>query len=173
MYRKIYKTIHGSWACIQPPFSAYRAQLTVKPSAPFERAENSGLEKILRFTSTLHLYMISAFEEHGNTYTSRSPYIPSHSIPLQFRFPLSRAPIAVNIMTLAGTTLVHTYSMSKNHGHVLFRMLQFKVHVLVCKSKTVWPMSLSCRVLFFHSMSIVHSIFHCPCIFMLYNLFSF
>jgi hypothetical protein len=32
------KIIHGNRAYIIPPFSAYRTQLTGKPSAPFERA---------------------------------------------------------------------------------------------------------------------------------------
>ncbi len=39
------KTIHGSSACIQPPFSEYmyhRTQLRGKPSAPFETALSFG-----------------------------------------------------------------------------------------------------------------------------------
>jgi hypothetical protein len=68
MYRKMDKTIHGNCACIQPLFSAYRTELSGKPSVPFERAKNSSLETVLRFTFTLYLYMISAFEGHGNTY---------------------------------------------------------------------------------------------------------
>jgi hypothetical protein len=41
MYRKMDPTIHGNCTCIQPAFSAYRTQLTGKPSAPFERAKMS------------------------------------------------------------------------------------------------------------------------------------
>jgi hypothetical protein len=44
--RKCFKTIHGNCASIQLPFSAVRTALTGKPSAPFERAGNSGIETI-------------------------------------------------------------------------------------------------------------------------------
>jgi hypothetical protein len=43
-YRKMDKTIHGNWVCIQSAFSAYRTQFTEKPSAP-----KFGLETALRF----------------------------------------------------------------------------------------------------------------------------
>jgi hypothetical protein len=36
MYRKTDRPLHGNCACIQGTFSAYRAQLTGKPIAPFE-----------------------------------------------------------------------------------------------------------------------------------------
>jgi hypothetical protein len=49
MYRKMEETIHGNSACIQPPFSAFRTQLTGNPSPPFERAEKSRLETTYRF----------------------------------------------------------------------------------------------------------------------------
>jgi hypothetical protein len=55
MYRKMDTTLHGSCACIQPPFSAVRTALAGKPSAPFERALNSGLE------TTLGLYIYCVF----------------------------------------------------------------------------------------------------------------
>jgi hypothetical protein len=41
MHRKTDKTLHGSCASIQPPFSAVKTQNTGKQSAPFERAEIS------------------------------------------------------------------------------------------------------------------------------------
>jgi hypothetical protein len=47
------KTIHGNCACIQSAFSAYRTQLTGKPSAPFEPALN-GLETALIF----YIYLV-------------------------------------------------------------------------------------------------------------------
>jgi hypothetical protein len=55
------KTIHGNSACIQAPFSAYMtsqltSQLTEKPSAPFERAQNTGL--YLGNMDILHLIRI-------------------------------------------------------------------------------------------------------------------
>jgi hypothetical protein len=39
----VQETIHGSSACIQPPNSATKTQLTGKQSAPFERALNFGI----------------------------------------------------------------------------------------------------------------------------------
>ncbi len=59
------KTIHRNCACIQTAFLLYGTELTGKPSAPFESAENSGLEKRLS-DFTLPVYMISAFEGRGN-----------------------------------------------------------------------------------------------------------
>ncbi len=44
------KTIHGNCTYIQPPFSAYRTQLTGKPSTPLERALSYGPETSLRFS---------------------------------------------------------------------------------------------------------------------------
>ncbi len=35
--RKWIKTIHENWACIQHAFSAFKTQLTGKPSVPYER----------------------------------------------------------------------------------------------------------------------------------------
>ncbi len=58
MCRKMDKTIHGNCACIQPPFSAYRTQLKRKPSAPFERAYNTGLGSALRF----YIYFVFAHD---------------------------------------------------------------------------------------------------------------
>jgi hypothetical protein len=49
MYRKMSKTLHGSCASIQPPFSAYRTALAGKQSPPFGRAGNFGLETKWRF----------------------------------------------------------------------------------------------------------------------------
>ncbi len=49
MYRKMEEIIHGSFAGIQPAFSAYGTQLTGKQSPPFARAGNSGLEAALTF----------------------------------------------------------------------------------------------------------------------------
>jgi hypothetical protein len=37
-YRKMDKTIHRNFVCIQHAFAAYRAQLTGTTNAPFERA---------------------------------------------------------------------------------------------------------------------------------------
>jgi hypothetical protein len=48
-------------ACIQPPFSAYRTQITGNQIARFKRTLN-GLEKTLEFTFILYLHMISPFE---------------------------------------------------------------------------------------------------------------
>jgi hypothetical protein len=65
MQREKDRNIHIKCSCIQPEFSAYRAQLTGKQSAPFERAYNSGLEvniKILHLLCTLHLCMLSGLE---------------------------------------------------------------------------------------------------------------
>jgi hypothetical protein len=53
---------------IQPPFLAYKTQLTENQSTPFEITLNSGLETSLEFYITLYLHMISAFEGHGNAY---------------------------------------------------------------------------------------------------------
>ncbi len=49
------KTIHGNRACIQPAFVICRTQLTGKPSPPFERVLNSGLETTYRF----NIYFVS------------------------------------------------------------------------------------------------------------------
>jgi hypothetical protein len=49
------KTIQRNSACIQPLFSAYRTQLTGKPSAPFERTYDLDLETIFKI---LHLICI-------------------------------------------------------------------------------------------------------------------
>ncbi len=43
------RTIHRNNACTQPAFSGHRTQLAGKPSAPFEKALNTGLEMKLRF----------------------------------------------------------------------------------------------------------------------------
>jgi hypothetical protein len=68
MYRKTDKAESCSRElCLHPPaFSAHITQLTGKPSAQFERTENSSLQTALRFTFTLYLYIISAFEGHEN-----------------------------------------------------------------------------------------------------------
>ncbi len=66
-YRKMDTTIHGNCASIQPAFSAYRAQLTRKPSTPLERSLNFGPEADFIFT-LYNVPIIFAFEEHGNTY---------------------------------------------------------------------------------------------------------
>jgi hypothetical protein len=49
MYREMNEAIYGNCAGIQHPFSAYRNQLIGKPSTPFERAINVGLETIFGF----------------------------------------------------------------------------------------------------------------------------
>jgi hypothetical protein len=41
------ETIHQKFASIQTAFSAYKTQLPGKPSAPFERTLNFGLETTL------------------------------------------------------------------------------------------------------------------------------
>jgi hypothetical protein len=59
--------LHGNCACIQPPFSAYRTQLTGKESVPFKRMLNFGLETYTDLKFTLYLYLVSAIEGGGNT----------------------------------------------------------------------------------------------------------
>jgi hypothetical protein len=50
-------------------FQHYKTHCTERPSAPFERALKFGLESRLGFyIYTLYLYMITAFEGHGNAY---------------------------------------------------------------------------------------------------------
>ncbi len=78
--RKMHKTVHGNWSCIQHQFSAHRTQLRGKPSAPFERAENSGLATTHRF----YIYCIFVQENHdilarrtgGVSYIARTLEIP-------------------------------------------------------------------------------------------------
>ncbi len=48
----MHKNIQGKCACSQPTVSAYMPQLTEKPSAPLERALNSGLDALV----TLYAY---------------------------------------------------------------------------------------------------------------------
>jgi hypothetical protein len=50
----------------------HMTQLTGKTSAPFERTLNFGLIVSLQFSIyyIMHLYIILAFVEHGNTYES-------------------------------------------------------------------------------------------------------
>ncbi len=57
-----------NYADSQPAFSACRTEFTEKPSAPFKKAENPGLETSLRFHIYLYLYMISASKRHGKAY---------------------------------------------------------------------------------------------------------
>ncbi len=54
MYRKMDKTIHRNCACILPPFSAYRTQLTGKPIAPFEK-------NVFRSNYTIKIYITFVF----------------------------------------------------------------------------------------------------------------
>jgi hypothetical protein len=71
MYRKLDKTIHRNCTCIQVALSDSRIELTGKPNAPFEEAVHFGLKTKLRLsTSTVYLYMISAFDKHGKPHTS-------------------------------------------------------------------------------------------------------
>ncbi len=53
------KAIHRNCACIQTSFSAYKTELTGKPSAPFERVLNSGLLTTLR--SYIYFVFVHAF----------------------------------------------------------------------------------------------------------------
>jgi hypothetical protein len=48
-----------SCACNQPPFSADRTQLTGKPSAPFERELNFGIEAT--FVFYIHVLCVHDF----------------------------------------------------------------------------------------------------------------
>jgi hypothetical protein len=71
MYRKMDKTVYGNFACMQPPFSAYRTQLTGKRKYTF-RKNGRFLSRNnitgLYLCNILLLYMISDSEGHGNTY---------------------------------------------------------------------------------------------------------
>ncbi len=51
MQWKMEETLQGNCACIQPPFSAARIARAGKQSAPFERAENPGLETTWVFSN--------------------------------------------------------------------------------------------------------------------------
>jgi hypothetical protein len=64
MYRKTDTTIHGNCASIQPAFNVYKAQLKGKPSAPLERAVNTGLETAYRF----YTYLVFVHDFCGDKY---------------------------------------------------------------------------------------------------------